>query len=97
LDALEEDVEDSEGMFFPRGAALFKELFHTVGCEDPLRFLRIVKQDVLEGTITRDELRQLIHLVLTCIHLDSQGAKAALNESSGDHGHEAPIHRAANG
>lgn len=97
LDSLEADLENSEGAFFLRGSVLPKELFHVVGCEDPLRFLRMVKQDVLEGTITPDELRELIHLVLTCIHCDIQGAKAALNESSGDHGHEAPIHRAANG
>jgi hypothetical protein len=97
LDSLEEDLRKSGGIFFTRGAALLEQLFRAGGCEDTLRFLRSVKQDVLEGTIAPDDLRHLIHLVLTCIHLDIQEAKAVLNESWGDHGPETPIHRAANG
>ena len=65
LDALEEDLGKYGAMFFPPGAALLDKLFHAGECEDPVRFLRMVKQDVLEGTITPDELRLLIHLVLT--------------------------------
>jgi hypothetical protein len=96
LDFLEEDLRKPGSILFSRESAVREELSRAGRCEDPLKFLLSVKEEVLEGTIAPDDLRLLIHLVLTCIHQDIQQAKAALNEGWGDERPETPIHRAAN-
>jgi hypothetical protein len=95
VDYLSRDLREPEGQVSEAMRRLYKTTALN-GMNRPLQFIDSVRDGIVEGTASLEEIVELIHLLIGVIHADKKRCEEITKETRSNDHDPTPIHRAGN-